>query len=129
MPDADRLAAAETCLGAAAAAVRAELGADIDAYPGLHSAQAADPLNRAFRAAARSALVPDAAIDEPGAVVSSALRRLAVARLAAEGLGTRVIRALIEEEPGSPDDWLAFLLLSSMAQIAPLLRPHGVGDA
>ena len=31
------------------------------------------------------------------------------------------VRALIEEEPGGPDDWLAFLALSAMAQIEPLL--------
>jgi hypothetical protein len=37
MPDTGRPAAAEACLGAAAAAIRAELGAEIDAYPGHRS--------------------------------------------------------------------------------------------
>lgn len=122
MPDADPRAA-EACLGAAAAAIRAELGADIDAYPGHRSPEAADPLNRAFRAAARSALAAEATAANPDALVSSALVRLAGARLAAEGLDSEAIRLLIEDEPGAPDEWLAFLLLSSMAQIAPILRP------
>ena len=32
---------------------------------------------------------------------------------------------LIDEEPGSPDDWLCFLILSSRAQIEHLLGPGG----
>ena len=123
MPDADRRAAAEACLGAAAAAIRAALGAEIDAYPGRRSPEAADPINRAFRAAARSALAPSAAtVAELDLLVSSALRRLAEARLAGDGLDDGRARCLVELEPGSPDDWLAFLVLSSAAQIAPLLR-------
>ncbi len=124
MPDADRYSATEACLGATAAAIRASLGADVDAYPGQRSPEAADLINRAFRAAARSALAGAgvAAADLP-ALVSATLRRLAESRLAGEGLDPDAVRLLIEQEPGTPDDWLTFLLLSSMEQIEPLLRP------
>jgi hypothetical protein len=128
MPDADRRAAAAACLGAAAAAIRAELGAEIDAYPGHRSPEAADPINRAFRAAARSALAVLAAEDDLPALVTATLRRLVERRLAAEGLDVDEVRLLIEAEPGAPDDWLVFLLLSSMAQIDPLLRPDEESD-
>ena len=77
MPDADRRAGAEACLGAAAAAIRAALGAEVDAYPGYRSPESADPLNRAFRAAARSVLGAAADIGGLPAIVSSTLRRLA----------------------------------------------------
>ena len=129
MPDADGRAAAEVCLGAAAAAIRAVLGAEVDAYPGHRPPEAADPINRAFRAAARSALAgAGAAAEDIPALVSATLRRLAEARLAGEGLGRDAVRALIEDEPGAPDDWLAFLLPSSMEQIAPLLGPDDHED-
>ena len=36
-------------------------------------------------------------------------------------MGDGRVKFLIEEEPGSPDDWLAFLILSSRPQIQPLL--------
>ncbi len=68
-----------------------------------------------------------AAADLP-ALVSATLRRLAEARLAGEGLDPDNVRLLIEEEPGAPDDRLAFLLLSSMEQIVPLLRPDAEDD-
>ncbi len=124
MPDADDLAAAEACLGAAAAAIRAELGAEVDAYPGHRSPGAADPLNRAFRAAVASVLAGSGTAAEVlPALVSATLRRLAEARLAGEGLDDGRVRLVIELEPGAPDDWLAFLLLSSMEQIGPLFRP------
>ena len=110
MPDADRLAGAEACLGAAAAAIRAELGAEVDAYPGHRSPEAADPLNRAFRAAARSALAgPGSAAEDLPSLVSATLRRLAEARLAGEGIDDGRVRLLLDLEPGAPDDWLAFL--------------------
>ncbi|HWE35744.1 MAG TPA: hypothetical protein VG406_04165 [Isosphaeraceae bacterium] len=129
MPDADRRSAAEVCLGAAAAAIRAELGAEVDAYPGHRSPEAADPLNRAFRTAAGSALAgAGAAAEDVPALVSATLRRLADARLAGEGLDPDAVRHLIHAEPGAPDDWIAFLLLSAMEQIGPLLRPDDAED-
>ncbi len=39
-----------------AGAIRHELGAEVDAYPGLRDPDRADPLNRAFRAVVRSLL-------------------------------------------------------------------------
>jgi hypothetical protein len=54
-------------------------------------------------------------------LLSETLRQLAELRLASEGWEDRQIKLLIEEEPGSPDDWLAFLILSSRSQIEPIL--------
>ncbi len=105
-------------------AIRAELGEDIDAYPGCRSPEGADPLNRAFRAIVASLL--SAAWTLPGDIgphVSRALLLVASRRLASEGRAPGLIKALIEDEPGGPDDWLAFLILSSPAQIEPLLDP------
>ena len=111
-------------LGRIAGAIRRELGEAIDAYPGGQSPEGADPINRAFRAIVRLFVEADA---RPGAEldrdVSRALRRLAERRLAAEGWDDLRIKSLIEEEPGGPDDWLAFLVLSSRSQIEPLLDP------
>jgi hypothetical protein len=104
-------------------AIRQELGTAIDAYPGARRPEGADPINRAYRAVVL-ALARHAAGDVPPAVVSRALRHLAEWRLVIEGWDEGRLRALIEQEPGSPDDWLAFLILSSRSQIAPLLRPE-----
>ena len=56
------------------------------------------------------------------AVVSRTLRLAAEHRLATEGWDADQTRLLIEQEPGSPDDWLVFLLLSSKSQIEPLFE-------
>lgn len=128
MPDADVPAGALALVEGIAGAVRHELGEEIDAYPGASSPELADPINRAFRAIVRSVLE---ASDIPGpslpALVSRTLRRAAERRLAAEGWDASQARFLIELEPGSPDDWLVFLLLSSREQIEPLLT-RGVVD-
>jgi hypothetical protein len=106
-----------------AEAIRQELGEEIDAYPGCRSFEGADPMNRAFRAVVRSLLAADLPPTELNSLVSQALRQLAERRLAAEGWDDRQIKFLSEEEPGGPDDWLAFLILSSRQQIEPLLDP------
>ena len=130
MPDADIPAGALALVERVAAAIRAELGADIDAYPGRSSPERADPLNRAFCAVARSLLeadgIPAASLHM---LVSRTLRLAVERRLAAEGWGGRQVKSLMEEEPGSPDDWMAFLLLSSREQIEPLLGPDGPAPA
>ena len=65
----------------------------------------------------------------PGCAWYKAGVRLVVARCSVEyagRLGARLpdaVRLLIEEEPGAPDDWLAFLLLSAMVQIESSLTP------
>src|SRR4051812_15933386 len=109
-----------------AGAIRQELGEEIDAYPGASSPEVADPINRAFRAVVRSLLEADAM---PGvslpALVSRTLRLAAEDRLAAEGWDDSRVRFLLDLEPGGPDDWLAYLILSSRAQIEPLLGPGG----
>jgi hypothetical protein len=124
MPDPDISPETLTLLGRIAGAIRDELGQAIDAYPGCRSPEAADPINRAFRAVARSLAGADvsAGTGLTGAT-SRALLRLALRRLAEEGWDDDRAKSLIEEEPGGPDDWLAFLILSSREQIEPLLDP------
>ncbi|MCA1685841.1 MAG: hypothetical protein LC745_07595 [Planctomycetia bacterium] len=124
MSDPGLPAEALATIEAVAGAIRAELGAEVDAYPGCREPEGADPLNRAFRAAARALLAADGTpAAELTTTVSRALRRVAERRLASEGWDSNRIRALIEEEPGSPDDWLCFLTLSSRPQIEPPLDP------
>src|SRR5580692_3812090 len=107
---------------AVAGAIRAELGAEVDAYPGCRSPEGADPLNRAFRAVVRDLLpLEDPAGPDLSAFVSRTLRRVARRRLEAEGRDDLRVKALIEEEPGTPDDWLCYLILSSRPQIEALL--------
>jgi hypothetical protein len=130
MPNADASAEALALIAIIAGAIREELGEEIDAYPGLRLPERADPPNRAFRAVVRALLRRDT----PGAVVSPAivsrsLRRVAERRLATEGWDDRQVRLLIDQEPGSPDDWLVFLILSSRPQIEPLLKPDDPAPA
>jgi hypothetical protein len=125
MPDHDVRPATLAFLEQIAKAIRRELGESIDAYPGCRSPEGADPINRAFRAVVRSLAEADL---PPGTdldgIVSRVLRLLARRRLVAEGWDDDQLKSLIEEEPGSPDDWLAFLILSSRPQIEPLLDPE-----
>lgn len=107
--------------GLIAVAIRAELGEEIDAYPGCRRPEGADPLNRAFRATLLAILAREAGPDAAPALLSRTLCQLAEHRLAAESWDVHQTRALIEYEPGSPDDWLAFLVLSARAQIEPVL--------
>ena len=125
MSDIDVPAGTLALIAVVAGAIRDELGEEIDAYPGGGAPERADPINRAFRAVV-AALLHGAVIatEGPPAPVSRALWQLAERRLAAEGWDDRQARLLIDEEPGSPDDWLAFLLLSSRAQIEPLFMPE-----
>jgi hypothetical protein len=106
-----------------AEAIREELGEAIDAYPGCRSPEGADPINRAFRAVVRRLVEDD---DHHKSVldrnVSKVLRVLADRRLARKGWADHDVKSLIEDEPGSPDDWLTFLILSSRSQIEPLLE-------
>jgi hypothetical protein len=124
MPDPDISPETLALMGRIAGAIRVELGESIDAYPGYRSPEAADPINRAFRAIVGrliEAEVPPVA--DPDGTVSRALRLLAGRRLMAEGWDDDQVKSLIEGEPGGPDDWLAFLILSSRPQIEPLLDP------
>src|SRR4051812_49150023 len=114
MPDDDVPAGALAFVELIAGAIRAELGAEVDAYLGCRAPEGADPLNRAFRAVVRSLLAADGARgDELDGSVSRTLLLVASRRLAAEGRHDGRAKALIEEEAGSPDDWLTFLILSS----------------
>jgi hypothetical protein len=123
MSDADVPAETLAVIEVIAGAIRDELGGEVDAYPGCQTPEGADPLNRAFRAVVR-ALLTAAGVpgDDLAALVSRTLRGAAERRLEGEGWGDRV-RTLIDDEPGSPDDWLCFLALSSRPQIEPLPEP------
>src|SRR4051812_42632346 len=105
MPDAGVPPAALAIIEGIAGAVRRELGEEADAYPGLRSPDAADPLNRAFRSIVHWILTEHiaASVDLP-AHVSRALRPAAGRRLSAEGWDDRQVRSLVDLEPGSPDD-------------------------
>lgn len=124
MSDADVPAGALATIEAIADAIRRELGHEIDADPGRRTPEESDPLDRAFRSIVRSLLAADA---DPGAdpttLVSRTLHMVAERRLLDEGWAGDRARALIEDEPGSPDDWLCFLALSSRTQIEPLIDP------
>jgi hypothetical protein len=109
---------------AIAAAIRAELGAEIDAYPGGRDPGRADPMNRAFRAVVLALLrMSTPTAEDLPALVSRTLLQVAGRRLAAEGFEDRQTRLLLDEEPGRPDDWLTFLILSSRQQVEDALRP------
>jgi len=126
MPDAAVPAGALALVERISGAIRAELGSEVDAYPGCRAPEGADPLNRAFRAVVRSLLEADATPGESlPSLVSRTLRRAAEHRLGAEGWDDRRIGLLLDLEPGSPDDWLAYLILSSREQIEPLLGSGG----
>ena len=110
-----------------AAAIRDELGAEIDAYPGGRVPEQADPINRAFRAVV-TALLRDDKAPSP-TTVSLALRTVAERRLAADGFEALQARCLLDEEPAGCDDWLAFLILSSRSQVADALAPDDADHA
>jgi hypothetical protein len=101
-----------------AGTIRQELGDQVEACPGLARPEQAEPLNRLFRALVRRLLEP---ILEPGhdlsRLTSWALRELTCSRLAAGGLDDHQIQILLELEPGTPDDWLTFLLLVPWAEV------------
>ena len=129
MSDADLSAEALAIIEVIAGAIRTELGEEVDAYPGRQEPEGADPLNRAFRAIVRAILdLNTSGIEGTHSLVSRALRRVAERRLRAEGWDDHQVRTLIDEEPGSPDDWLAYLILSSRAQIEHLLESGGPED-
>ena len=124
MSDADLPVQALAIIEVVAGAIRDELGEEVDAYPGRQEPEGADPLNRAFRAIVRAILdLNTSGIEGTHSHVSRALRRVAERRLAAEGRDDHQVQVLLDLEPGSPDDWLVYLILSSRAQIRPLLTP------
>ncbi len=124
MSDADVPSEALAIIEVIAGAIRAELGEEIEAYPGASSPERADPINRAFRAAVRSLLATGGVrADDLAASVSLALLLIASRRLEDEGWDATRAKALVEQEPGSPDDWLCFLALSSRPQIEPQIDP------
>jgi hypothetical protein len=124
MPESSVSLATLVLLERIAGAIREELGEAIDAYPGCRSPEGADPINRTFRAVVRRLVEQDdhheSVLDR---AVSKVLRLLVERRLSPEDWTEDDVKTLIEEEPGSPDDWLTFLILSSRPQIERLLDP------
>lgn len=123
MPEADIPSPALVLIELIATAIRNELGEEIDAYPGQRRPERADPLNRAFRAVARAIVRHLFGPNVAPALVSLTLLQATRHRLTSEGWDERQVRLLLALEPGTADDWLTFLLLSSRPQIEPLLDP------
>src|SRR5690349_4474035 len=99
MPDADVPAGALALAERIAGAVRAGLGVEIDAYPGLSSPELADPINRDFQAIVRCLLEAGGEpVESLPSLVSRTLRLAAEHRLAAEGWDERRVRLLIDME-------------------------------
>ena len=117
MPDADVLALVELI----AQAIRDELGEEIDAYPGFRAPERSDPINRAFRAVVAAILNRNLA--HAPQELSPTLRLIAERRLVMDAFDALLIKRLLDEEPGSPDDWMVFLILSSRQQVTDVFRP------
>jgi hypothetical protein len=104
-----------------AVALRTELGADKEDQPGYRDPSEAGQINRAFRAAAsvilRKIALPQECLPT---LVSRILMQLARRRLSQSGLDERDAEFLLEVERGR-DDWLAFLILTTDAEIAHVL--------
>ena len=113
----DTATATVTLVARIARAIRDELGEEIDAYPAGRDPDQADPMNRAFRAIVAALVARDVTTTPP--IITEVLRRVAAERLAADGFA---IQGALDEEPGSPDDWVAFLVLSSRRQVADALQ-------
>ena len=111
---------------AIAAALREELGDPIEDQPGFHHPDEAGQVNRAFRAMARTILRPGIpAGEDPSAILSDVLRRLARRRLEAGLLDAREVEHLLVLEFQGRDDWLAFLILAPWSEIEFLLETRG----
>jgi hypothetical protein len=111
---------------AIAAALREELGVPIEEQPGLRHPDEAGQVNRAFRAMARTILRPGVQSGEdPSALLSDVLRRLARRRLEAALLDAREVEHLLRLELEGRDDWLAFLILTDRSEIEFLLQTRG----
>ena len=110
-----------------AAALRAELGPEIEDQPGWRDPADAGQANRAYRAAARrilSAIAPRST--DLAGLLSWVLGRVARRRLAAGGLDARRAEVLLNLGPGPRDDWLAFLTLAPWPEVEHLLEDEGL---
>ena len=122
MPDTTIPAVALALIERITEAIRHELGEEIDAYPGYQTPEGAAPLTRVFRAIVGLVLTAESVpAGNLTRTVSQTLRQAVAHRLQGDGYHDIQIKELIEQEPGGPDDWLVFLLLSSPQQIEPLL--------
>jgi hypothetical protein len=98
--------------------IRQELGDEVEACTGCAQPEQAEPLNRLFRAVVRRLLEPLVESGhDPARVTSWVLRELTQERLTAGGLNEYQTKTLLELEPGTPDDWLTFLLLVPWSEV------------
>src|SRR5207237_5215628 len=82
--------------------IRRELGDAVEVCPGFSSPEAAEPLNRVFRALVRRLLEPTAQpAHDLSALTTWVLHALVRRRLAAGGLGEHQVRLLLQMEPGT----------------------------
>jgi hypothetical protein len=113
-----------------AAAIRGELGDQVEACPGHRSPEQAEPLNRVFRAVVRHLLE---SLTPPGGDLTAEVRRglhhAARDRLGTGGLDEFQVRTLLELEPGTPDDWPVFLILVPRHEVLYWLGPGEEGPA
>jgi hypothetical protein len=111
---------------AVAAALREELGTQIEEQPGFRHPDEAGQVNRAFRIMMRTILRASRPEDDDLASrMSGALRRLASRRLEAGLLDSREVEHLLRLEFQGREDWMAYLLLASWSEIEHLLETRG----
>ena len=112
-----------------AAALRQELGSEIEEQPALHDPAQAGQVNRAYRVIALSILTtiipPEANLPD---VLNWVLTRIARRRLAGCGLDDQQASSLLGMEPAYRDDWLAFLILTTPQEIEHILHNPGPGQ-
>ncbi len=111
---------------AIAAALREELGIEIEDQPGFHDPSEAGEVNRAFRVMVKTILRKCLPPGEDLPVFPSrVLGRLARRRLEAGLLDAREVEHLIGLELDGRDDWLASLILTDWTEIEHLLQTRG----
>ena len=112
-----------------AAALRDELGSEIEEQPALHDPAQAGQVNRAYRVVALSILRTIVPSEEHlGDVLTWVLTRMVQRRLADCGLDDQQARSLLGMEPADRDDWLAFLILTTPQEIEHIQHNPGPGQ-
>jgi hypothetical protein len=109
-----------------AAALRAEIGVEMEDQPGFGDPAEAGQVNRAFCIMARCILQTQIQPGEELAErVTSLLSLAARQRLELGGLTTAQTQQILEMVPVRRDDWYAFLILTGWNELLRLLDPEG----
>ena len=109
-----------------AAALRDELGSDMEDQPALHDPALAGQVNRAFRLVVRtilSTIVPRS--EDLASVLTWTLNRIVRRRLAQAGMDDREAALLLGMEQVTRDDWTALLILTTSEELRHVLREQG----